>query len=158
MLTIKNWNKKRKWGYKKYHQFQCRCGKKNENILGKKEIEWFARWCQQCVDPFDLLANIAINGAYEFWLLLWNCKVGSISNSQHHTQTPPLKSHYPPTWWFALKRIQFLVLSQQKQSWTMFLNFHWNHFLLECNEWEDQVQNFQRTQTKKNHESSSFRN
>ena len=49
--------------------------KKNENILGKKEIEWFARWCQQCVDPFDLLANIAINGAYEFWLLLWNCIV-----------------------------------------------------------------------------------
>ena len=75
MLTIKNWNKKRKWGYKKYHQLQCRCGRRMRIYWEKKEIEWFARWCQQCVDPFDLLANIAINGAYEFWLLLWNCIV-----------------------------------------------------------------------------------
>ena len=75
MLTIKNWNKKRKWGYKKYHQLQCRCGRRMRIYWEKKEIEWFARWCQQCVDPFDLLANIAINGSYEFWLLLWNCIV-----------------------------------------------------------------------------------
>ena len=121
-------------------------------------LTFFAIVCLQTLPLTVLLAKcigIAASAteehtiAHEFWLLLWNCKVGSISNSQHHTQTPPLKSHYPPTWWFALKRIQFLVLSQQKQSWTMFLNFHWNHFLLECNEWEDQVQNFQRTRKKK---------
>ena len=91
-------------------------------------LTFFAIVCLQTLPLTVLLAKcigIAASAteehtiAHEFWLLLWNCKVGSISNSQHHTQTPPLKSHYPPTWWFALKRIQFLVLSQQKLAWTM---------------------------------------